>query len=36
MNKTKKAGFNENILIQYNGRKILAKIKGPYSAESAF
>jgi len=31
MNKTKGAGFNENILIQYNGRKILAKIKSTSS-----
>jgi hypothetical protein len=27
LNKTKGVGFNENILIRYNGRKILAKIK---------
>jgi hypothetical protein len=27
LNKTKGIGFNENILIRYNGRKILAKIK---------
>ena len=27
LNKTKGVGFNENILIRYNGRRILAKIK---------
>jgi hypothetical protein len=31
LNKTKGAGFDENILIKYNGRKILAKIKSTSS-----
>jgi hypothetical protein len=31
LNKTKGAGFNENILIKYNGRKILVKIKSTSS-----
>jgi hypothetical protein len=30
LNKTKGVGFNENILIRYNGRKILAKIKSTF------
>jgi len=31
MHKGKRAGFNENILIKYNNRIIMAKIKGTYS-----
>jgi hypothetical protein len=31
MNKTKRAGFNENILIKYKKRIIIAKIKGTHS-----
>ncbi len=31
MNKDKRAGFNENILIKHNNRIVMAKIKGTYS-----
>jgi hypothetical protein len=35
LNKTKGGGFNKNILIKYNGRKILAKIESTPSASPA-